>query len=190
MKINCFFERLSCNFIHENRHERDTYLTENQIHRMKTILSLLFAVLSVSLVSAQTLAVNTAKATNSSPVVIEMLGLKETSFDFGKIPQSRPVTHVFEFTNNGKEPLKVENVQASCGCTTPEWSKEAVAPGASASIKVGYNAAAEGPFSKTVTIFYNGNQTKTVVISGTVYKAPATSAPVNASISLLKQTNQ
>ncbi|RYF99841.1 MAG: DUF1573 domain-containing protein, partial [Chitinophagaceae bacterium] len=82
------------------------------------------------------------------------------------------------------------NVQASCGCTTPEWSKEPVEAGATSTIKVGYNAAAEGQFSKTVTIFFNGNQMKTLVISGTVYKTPATSAPANASISLLKQTNQ
>lgn len=117
----------------------------------------------------------------------EVLSLKETSYDFGKIPQGRPVTHVFEVTNTSKEVIRLENVQASCGCTTPEWSREPIQPGTSTLIKVGYNAAAEGTFNKTVTIVYNNNQTKTIVISGTVYKAPATSAPVNASLSLLKQ---
>ena len=146
--------------------------------------------MAVSFVSAQTVAATAPKVTNTAPAAVEILGLKENGFDFGKIPQGRPVTHVFEFTNNGKEPLKLESVQASCGCTTPEWSKDPVEPGASANIKVGYNAAAEGPFTKTVTIAYNGNQVKTITISGTVYKAPATSAPVNASISLLKPTNQ
>ncbi len=129
------------------------------------------------------------KPVNTSPATVEVLGFKQTAHDFGKIPQNRPVTHLFEFTNNGKEPLKLENVQAACGCTTPEWTKDPVEPGASATIKVGYNAAAEGPFSKTVTVFYNGSQMKTLVISGTVYKAPATSAPANASISLLKPTS-
>lgn len=117
----------------------------------------------------------------------EVLAFKEASFDFGKIAQGRPVTHSFEITNTGKEVIRLENVQASCGCTTPEWSREPIQPGASTSIKVGYNAAAEGTFNKTVTIVYNNNQTKTIVISGTVYKAPATSAPVNASLALLKQ---
>lgn len=157
---------------------------------MKKIFTLAFGIMAVSFASAQTVAVVTPKTTASAPATVEVLGLKETGFDFGKIPQGRPVTHVFEFSNNGKEPLKLDNVQASCGCTTPEWSKEPVEPGAGASIKVGYNAAAEGPFTKTVTISYNGNQVKTITISGTVYKAPATSAPVNASISLLKATNQ
>jgi hypothetical protein len=130
--------------------------------------------------------------TSATPVVqiVETLQLKESNFDFGKISQGRPVTHVFEVVNTGKESMRLENVQASCGCTTPEWSKESIAPGTSSPIKVGYNAAVEGPFSKTVTIVYNGNQTKTIVITGTVYKTPATSAPANPSISLLKQTNQ
>ena len=86
--------------------------------------------------------------------------------------------------------MRLENVQASCGCTTPEWSKEAIAPGASANIKVGYNAYAEGVFNKTVTIFYKDHQTKAITITGEVFKAPATSAPENSSVQLLKQINQ
>ena len=46
------------------------------------------------------------------------------------------------------EDLKLDNVQASCGCTTPEWSKDPIAAGATAKIKVGYNAAAENYFEK------------------------------------------
>lgn len=122
--------------------------------------------------------------------VKEILVLKEPTFDFGKIPQGRPVTHDFEIINTGKEPLIIEDVRASCGCTTPEWSREAMSPGATSKIKVGYNSAAEGPFSKTVTINYNGTQIKTIIISGSVYKAPATSAPLNPSLSLLKQSNK
>src|SRR4051812_14416696 len=52
-----------------------------------------------------------------------IVNLKETEFDFGKIPQGKPVTHEFLFTNTGDKPLSLQNVQASCGCTTPEWSK-------------------------------------------------------------------
>jgi hypothetical protein len=116
--------------------------------------------------------------------------LKETSHNFGKIPQGRPATYNFEIVNTGTDALRLENVQASCGCTTPEWSKEPIAAGASATIKVGYNAFAEGAFTKTVTLFYHGNQTKTLTISGEVFKAPSSSAPENESIQLLKQTNQ
>lgn len=114
--------------------------------------------------------------------------LKETQFDFGKIPQGKPVFHLFEFTNAGSDSLQIRDIQASCGCTTPEWDRNALAPGARSVIKVGYNAAAEGPFTKSVTINVNGQQ-KIIVISGSVFKAPPTSAPLNSSISLLKNTN-
>ncbi|MFI5154603.1 MAG: DUF1573 domain-containing protein, partial [Chitinophagales bacterium] len=57
----------------------------------------------------------------------ETLTLKETGHNFGKIPQGRPATYIFEIMNNGQEPLRLDNVQASCGCTTPEWSKEPIA---------------------------------------------------------------
>lgn len=120
----------------------------------------------------------------------DVIRLKEDGHNFGKIPQGRPTTYNFEITNTGTEALRLENVQASCGCTTPEWSKEPIAAGASATIKVGYNAYAEGNFKKTVTIFYNGNKTKVLTISGEVFKSPTSSAPENSSIQLLKQTNQ
>ena len=143
--------------------------------------------LTLLLVAGLGTAAQAQTAPDTKAPATEVLILKQTSFDFGKIPQGRPVTHVFEITNTGKEALHLDNVQASCGCTTPEWSREPIQPGATSNIKVGYNAAAEGTFSKTVSIVYNNNQTKTIVISGTVYKAPATSAPANASLSLLKQ---
>jgi calcineurin-like phosphoesterase len=120
-------------------------------------------------------------------VTKETVLIKPANYNFGKILQGRPVTHIFEIENTGTEPLRLENVQASCGCTTPEWSFDPIAPGTSGTIKVGYNAAAEGSFEKTVTVIYNGKQTKVLTISGQVYKAVSTSAPVNASISLLKQ---
>ena len=126
-------------------------------------------------------------ATNTNNVIpSETLTLKETAFDFGKIPQGKPVTHIFEFTNTSDKPFALENVVASCGCTTPEWSKDTVAAGATASIKVGYNAANEGPFTKQVNIFYNGNQTKQIIIKGEVWKTPETSAPVNNTLNSLK----
>jgi hypothetical protein len=87
-------------------------------------------------------------------------------------------------------PLKLDNVQASCGCTTPEWNKEPIVAGGTDRIKVGYNAAAEGYFEKPITITYNGNQTKVIKIKGTVWKAPAGSAPANQSVQFLKQQIQ
>lgn len=116
----------------------------------------------------------------------EVLQLKETQFDFGKIPQGKPVTHIFEVINNGKTPLVLENVQASCGCTTPEWSRQPIEPGASKQITVGYNSASEGPFEKSITIFYNKGQMKNLMIRGNVWKTPDQSVPKNNSIAIFK----
>ena len=146
---------------------------------IKNLVFLLLLTGSFAALQAQT---NAPAA--SSPEVVQ---LKESKYDFGKIQQGRPVTHVFELVNTGNEPLKLDNVQASCGCTTPEWSHDPIAAGATSKITVGYNAASEGVFTKTVTISYKGDQTKTIIISGNVFKSPATSAPENSSISLLKQ---
>jgi hypothetical protein len=117
------------------------------------------------------------------------LKFKQTEYNFGKIPQGKPVFHFFELTNNGTEPIVISNVIATCGCTTPEWTKEPIAPGASTKIKVGYNSAAEGAFEKNITVHYNHNHTKQLIIKGDVWKTPIGAAPSNASVQFLKKIN-
>ena len=118
--------------------------------------------------------------------VEEILAIKETH-DFGKIPQGKPVTYNFEVTNTGKTAYKLDNVVAGCGCTTPQWDKEKVInAGEKSVITVGFNAAAEGPFTKAVTITYNGSQTKVITIKGEVWKIPAASAPSNTTLNDFK----
>lgn len=128
-------------------------------------------------------------AATTAPAV-EVIQVKEATHDFGKIPQGRPANFTFEIVNTGKEPLKLDNVLASCGCTTPVWSKDAIAPGASSKIVVGYNSYTEGYFEKSITVQYNQGQSKILYIKGTVYKAPPAPAPENASVKLLKSINQ
>jgi len=127
---------------------------------------------------------------NAQTAINEDLQLNEMEYDFGTIPQGKPVYHFFQVVNKGTAPLKLDNVQATCGCTTPEWNKEPIAAGAADKIKVGYNAAAEGPFEKYITVTYNGNVTKQIKIKGNVWKAPSGSAPSNASVNFLKQQMQ
>ena len=80
------------------------------------------------------------------------LTFKESTFSFGKIKQGVPVTHVFTFKNTSTGPVVIENATAQCGCTTPEYPKAPVAKGASEQIKVTYNAAAVGSFTKQVSV--------------------------------------
>src|SRR3569833_249643 len=78
----------------------------------------------------------------------EEIKVNAEKYDFGKIKQSVPVTTYFTITNTSDKPIIIENSWASCGCTTPEFSKEPIAPGATSKLKVGYNAAAMGQFTK------------------------------------------
>ena len=154
---------------------------------MKRLL-LIFTLCTAGIISyAQPASLAVTPASDQAKPAEEVLSLKETEFNFGKIPQGKPVTHVFEVSNTGKTPFKLDNVQASCGCTTPKWDKEKIiGAGETSEINVGYNAAAEGPFTKTITITYNGTQSKAVLIKGEVWKTPATSAPANAALIDLK----
>lgn len=89
--------------------------------------------------------------------------------DFGTIPQGVPATTKFLVKNVGDSTLKLDFVQASCGCTTPKWSSEPVAPGESTTIEVGYNAAAMGSFTKSITIRSNADEPMKVIrIQGVV----------------------
>ncbi|MEJ0103580.1 MAG: DUF1573 domain-containing protein [Bacteroidota bacterium] len=121
---------------------------------MNKILTLVF-LLTVFIAGAQT-------SESQTPVqsANDVLKFKELEYDFSKIPQGKPVFHFFEIENTGTDTIKLDNVQASCGCTTPEWSHEPIIPGTTAKIKVGYNAAAEGSFEKYITVTYNSNQSK------------------------------
>ena len=126
-----------------------------------------------------------AEAAVAAPV--DALAVSAVEHDFGKIPQGKPVTTEFTVTNTGKTAFKLDNVQASCGCTTPVWDRDqSIEPGKTAKITVGYNAAAAGPFTKPVTITYNGTQTKVMTIKGEVFATPAASAPANQGVNELK----
>ena len=77
---------------------------------------------------------------------------KETKHSFGKIPQGKPVTTEFSFKNTSDKPVVIESAVAGCGCTKPEYPETPVLKGKSAVIKVTYNAANPGNFTKTVTV--------------------------------------
>ncbi len=90
----------------------------------------------------------------------------------GEIPQGKPVTFEFVFTNAGKEPVLITDVKASCGCTTPDYSKSPVKPGEKGIVKAVYNAAAIGAFTKNVTVTTSADPNPIILtLSGTVIAA-------------------
>lgn len=101
----------------------------------------------------------------------------KTTHDFGKINEADGrVTTIFEFKNEGMTPLVLSNVRASCGCTTPKWTREPIEPGQTGEITVTYNPAGRpGRFQKTVTVTSNANTaTVKLYIKGEVVPKPVT----------------
>ena len=107
----------------------------------------------------------------------DLIKVSTEKYDFGKIKQGVPVTTYFTITNTTDKPVVIENAWAGCGCTTPEYSKEPIAPGATSKLKVGYNAAAMGHFDKAVNVKLAGvNEPKVITITGEVVDANAVAA--------------
>jgi hypothetical protein len=84
----------------------------------------------------------------------KQLVFREETHDFGNVAENKgPVTHEFVFTNSTSRPVKVLNVQASCGCTTPGWSKDVVAPGKTGYIQASFDPKGRpGFFTKSLTV--------------------------------------
>lgn len=92
------------------------------------------------------------------------VAFSKTEHQFGKIPQGVPASFVFEFTNKSNKPQVVEFANADCGCTSPVYTEGAIPPGKKGTVKVTYNAAEAGGFSKNVTIKFLGNNTPYILV--------------------------
>ncbi|MBL6444796.1 DUF1573 domain-containing protein [Fulvivirga sp. 29W222] len=106
---------------------------------LKSIFLVFVGVLSISLLKAQQ---------------AETLVFSEKTFDFGAVKEEDgPIIHEFSFINKGLQPVKILGVKASCGCTTPDWSKEPVKPGETGYIQAQYNPRNRpGKFNKSLTV--------------------------------------
>tara|TARA_R100000935_G_C2835997_1_gene168135 strand:- start:2900 stop:3289 length:390 start_codon:yes stop_codon:yes gene_type:complete len=120
----------------------------------KILIIFILLVTTFSTVNAQ----NTAKFEFKSELI-----------DYGDIEKGSDGIKVFSFKNVGSEPLIIENVYSSCGCTVPTWTKTAIAPGKSGEIQVKYDTNRVGPIRRTITIYSNADEpTKAVKIKGRV----------------------
>ncbi len=80
----------------------------------------------------------------------------KTKHDFGNIVEGDSAVYDFVFTNTGTNPLKISKVKPACGCTTPSYTKEAVAPGEKGFIRVKFDSNGRaGKANKDVTVFAN-----------------------------------
>ncbi len=130
--------------------------------RMRIIVAILLGVISTVQLQAQ-----------------GQLEFVKTTHDFGEVEENAGlIEYSFQFKNSGDQPVKIIQVKASCGCTTPGWTKELVMPGDSGFIKAQYNPRNRpGQFRKSLQVTSNatGGNT-TLFIEGYVKPAPKTVA--------------
>jgi hypothetical protein len=81
---------------------------------------------------------------------------EKTTHDFGTLKEGDPAVYTFKFTNKSNKEISLINVKASCGCTTPSYTREVVKPGATGEIQVSYATQGRpGPINKSVTVTYD-----------------------------------
>lgn len=101
--------------------------------------------------------------------------------DFGTFKEENGnVSYSFEFINTGKQPIIINQVRSSCGCTSPEWSKEPIAPGRKGFVKATFDPKNRpGPFNKSITVTANTNPAITILrINGNVIEREKTVADI------------
>ena len=101
---------------------------------------------------------NTASngASSASAAGTPKFEFEETTHDFGTITEGEIAEHTFRFTNTGDAPLVIQSTSASCGCTTPSYSREPVPPGETGEVQVKFNSQSRpGVQNKTITITAN-----------------------------------
>lgn len=88
-----------------------------------------------------------------------VIEFSKTSHDYGKFTEDKVQTYVFKFKNTGDQPLVIHQAFASCGCTVPTFSRDAIAPGKTGEIKVEYNGKNKlpGHFKKSISVRSNAS---------------------------------
>ena len=101
-----------------------------------------------------------------------------TTVDFGALEEGTVVQHTFVFWNEGSAPLQLRETKASCGCTVPTWTREAVAPGDSGEVMIAFLSAGHpGPFRKFVRLDTDGEPERVyLVVEGVVTPPPLVEA--------------
>ena len=117
---------------------------------------------------------NPASATGTKDKTkVPVLEFEEESHDFGKMTEGEKLQYAFKFKNVGTGDLVIRSANGSCGCTVPEWPKEAIPPGGKGVINITFDSAGKtGMQHKTITIISNTvPNTKVLNIHGEVASA-------------------
>jgi hypothetical protein len=156
-------------------------------------MSLIAVVVCFAVASHAQTAMTATSATAAAPApqsqpsdISKVLWFQETDHDFGKIPYGKPVEFDLAMKNLSNDSIRLKNVQAGCGCTTPKWKPGPYAAGETFKITIGFNGYTEGIFNKIVTIYLDNGMTQVIKFHGETFKAPDNPAPANTQVQQLK----
>jgi len=91
----------------------------------------------------------------TEPEILTTIQVDKTVYDFGTIRKGSANPATFKITNIGNQPLIINQVSASCGCTAVEWEKQPIKQGKTTDIKVEMKPEEKGYFNKTITVYCN-----------------------------------
>ena len=95
-----------------------------------------------------------------------VMKISASEHDFGKFREEAG-RQKFDFVvqNTGNQPLVIQNIVASCGCTTPEWTKNPIPPKGTGVVTAIYDPQNRpGQFNKTLSVYTNSKPAVTVLV--------------------------
>jgi hypothetical protein len=105
----------------------------------------------------------------SNKSLVTIVKVNQTEIELSNLLAGKTSEAIFVLENTGTNPLIIQQVNSSCGCTVPEWKKQPVATGDSIEIKVKITPEKSEYFSKTVTVYCNTEKGRiSLIVKGTV----------------------
>ncbi len=130
---------------------------------MKKLILLITMFFSFAPIFAQT----APATTQVQKDINKVLKFSNDNYNMGNIPYGKPTEFNVTIENISAAPVTLNNVQVSCGCTTPKFQTGAViAPGQKTVVTLGFNGSSMGNFTKNATIFLSDKLIKTVNFYG------------------------
>ncbi len=128
---------------------------------MKRIVSIIFAALALCSACKS----NSNNESNNQADTIAAITFDSKNYQFGEIVKGEVVEHTYTFTNTGTIDLLIQEVDPSCGCTTPEWTKEPIAPGEKGKIRVKFDTQHQsyGNKQKQVSVYSNTSPSRNIL---------------------------
>ena len=178
------------------KNQAEVYETNNNFVGMKRLVlnTLLFSALLLGLTfcggkTAATEIENNGTADNPKPEKSGPKGtplFEDTVWDFKRVSEGEEVKHSYVFTNTGKGELQIKTAQASCGCTSPNWTKDPIPPGGKGFVDAKFNSSDRGsvegmPNEKMITVTFENSTQEQVVLKfkATVFSKKDKSADAN-----------